>query len=217
MQMLLAVMVCCAVGALHRETVFRRKPFRVIIGGILHLLIDNRLEIRVLGRIDAQAAGVDHIVGLGVGVAVPLLQRILDLFDQLVGIIGIGAAMPGGLHVHILNAVIHLVREGHILLLPGNIALPVHLAEDDLPAGIVLFRMGDGIIPGRILGNACDNGALRERKVRHVLSEVAHRRGFYAQGIISQVNGIEIIREDRLPIHGFCQLQRQILLLDLSL
>ena len=124
------------------KSVFDGIAGRRIVVGVVDLLIYDGLNRGVLCRIDGEAAGIQHVVGLGVGVAKLFLHGILHLFHQLVREIAVRCGSLFGDDLHILNPGIDVVRQRFLLLFLGDIALIHHILQDDL------LLVGVGLLSG---------------------------------------------------------------------
>ena len=78
------------------------------------------------------------------------------------------------------------------ILLLGDPPLVEHLPEDVLLTILVVLRIEQRIIIGRVVGNRDDRRTLSERKVRKVLGEIGVCRRFGAVGVIGEKHHIEI-------------------------
>ena len=67
------------------------------------------------------------------------------------------------------------------------------MLEHRLPSGIVVIGMGDRIVSRRILGNAGDAGAFGKGEVRYTLVEIALRCCLNTEGILSEIDRVQII------------------------
>ena len=76
--------------------------------------------------------------------------------------------------------------------------------------------MGNRVKPGRILGDAGNDGALGEGQGIHRFIKIPQRGSLNAQGVLPQVDGIHVIEQNLVLGHGFGQFNGQVLLLDLS-
>ena len=76
--------------------------------------------------------------------------------------------------------------------------------------------MGNRIVFGWALRNRCEHCALGERQLGDILAEIAFRCDAYAQGVLTEVDCIEVILENPVFVYDFFQLEREVLLLKLS-
>ncbi len=160
-----------------------------IVLRIVDFLVNDRLESRILSRMNLQAPGVEKVIGLILCISFFLLQGSHDLGNQLVRKIGERILAFLCHKIHILNTGIHVVGQSLFLLLLGDLFLLVHILQNDPPLFLIplatLFRKR--IKTGRVLGNAGDDGRFRERQLRDVLVKIAFGCGLDAKRIISQI------------------------------
>ena len=85
--------------------------------------------------------------------------------------------------------------------------------------------MRNRIVFAGILGDRSDAGAFGQIQFADRLSEIAERSGLYAQGILSQIDGIQVVHQNivfiifdrRVMFQLLFQLNGKVLLLDLTL
>ncbi|CDD40788.1 unknown [Clostridium sp. CAG:299] len=200
-----------------RQTVFNGILSQRVVGGIADLLVHNGLHLRILGRVNAQAAAEQQVAGLGIRISQLLLQGLCDLLNELVRIVGIGSVVLLVRQIHVLDSGIHVVGQGLLLLLLGDVILIVHLLENGGPPFGVVLGSCNGIQAGRVFRDGSDDRAFRQSQLRHILIEIAQSRRLDAQSVVSKVNRIQVIRNNNFPIHVFGELERQILFLDFTL
>lgn len=174
-----------------------------VVVGIADLLVDDGLEIRILCRVNLEAAGVEQVVGLGLRVAELFLERRHDLFDQLVRKIGERAVVFLCHEIHVFDPGVNIVSQGFLLILFGDFTLLVHVLEDDAALFLVvllaIFRKR--IEPRGVLGDAGDDRCLGKSQLRDVLVKIPLGRRLDAQGVVSEVDGIQIVLHDELFAH----------------
>ena len=196
-----------------------------IVVGIRSLFIRDSLDGRILCGMDDQAAAVDQLIGLGLGIA-DFLQIGDDLICQGVYEVGVDFVLflfldgvgLGDPFVYIL-----CIGQGLIILLLADHLLVQHFVQDHLTARLVLLRVGDRVILGRVLGNGGKDRAFGKAQVFQLgLVEITVGSRADTQCGMSQVDGVEVVeQDDRLGVLALCcqfffQLDGQILLLDLS-
>ena len=174
---------------------------------------------------DDQAAAVDQLIGLGLGVA-DFLQIGDDLICQGVYEVGIDFVLflfldgigLGNPFVYIL-----CIGQGLVILLLADHLLVQHFVQDHLTARLVLLRVGDRVILGRVLGNGGKDRAFGKAQVFQLgLVEITVGSRADTQCGMSQVDGVEVVeQDDRLGVLALCcqflfQLDGQILFLNLS-
>ena len=220
-QIVLRIIHNGAVRMLHRQPPGYLVLGGVIVVGIVDLLVHNGLEIRVLGGIDRETAGVQQLLRLLRCIAQPLHQSFLHLLRQLIRKVGIRGIGLLHLDIGLLDAVVDRIRQCLLITILVDIALLQQILQHLRPPLGIVLRMGNGIQRRRILGDGGDNRTFRKGQVADFLIEIAPRRHLDAQGVRTQIDGIQVFR-DNAVLHGFLvqlrlvlQLQRQILLLKL--
>ena len=133
---MLGVAVCVGDG----EAVLHGILGRVIVVRVVDLLVHNGLDVRVLGRVDLQAAGVEQVAGLALRIVQLFHQVLYHLLDQLVREIAVGIDALFFYRVHVLDAAVDVVGQGLFLLGFCDFFLLVHVLQYDSPA----FRIGLG-------------------------------------------------------------------------
>ena len=129
-------------------------------------------------------------MSLGFCVAQLLHQSVLHLLSQLVRKIAVGSrgGFVGG--INRLYSGINVIGQSHFLFLLGDHSLIKHILKN----GFAFFRIGllaaDGIVLGRVLGNAGNDRALRQCQIRHFFIKVPSGGNLHAQSIFSKVNGV---------------------------
>ena len=142
-----------------------------IIFFLLKLFIHNRLNVAVLGAVNAQTAAVNGFLRFFFRISAPLNQMLFHLLDQSVHKVGIRLVFIH--HRRLLNAGIHIVSQRFLLLFRCDPALLRHIAQHHLPALGVFLRVGSGIPPGGILRNGRQHGTFGQRQVFTVFSEIS--------------------------------------------
>ena len=212
----LAVVDLLPVWLHHRQGVLQAvfDVFRIILR-VRGLLIHNRLDLRILGRLDGQTAVVDQTISLLGGIALHLLQILDHLFNRGVHIIGIDRRGAGAL-IRRLDPLVYVILQSLVILLLADMLLSEHGVQDPLAALRVVIRVADGIILAGVLSNGRDSRRLRDGQIADVLIKIPVGRRLDAQGILSQVDGVQVSLQDLLLGHDLLQLNRQILLLKLT-
>ena len=132
-----------------------------------------------------------------------------------------GIGLLGG-SIYILDPIINIICQSLLQLVLCDIVLLIHILKDDpAPFGII-FSAGNGIKTGGVFGDGGENRTFRERQIGDFFIEIPPCGHLNAQGIVAQVDGVEIVGDDDF----FCfflahagilfQLYGQILLLKLS-
>ena len=180
-----AVVVClCAVGRSDGQGIIEviGCVVREIAGFLAALTVDNLLDIRILGGADAQAAAVEHIVGLVFGPLLAVIDQVEllvlhiadDLADQCVDEVGVDAVVHFFLvNVDGGNRRVNILGESRLVLFLCDIALREHMLKNDFLTGLVVLGENDRIICSRILCDTCQYRALGKRQVLGGLIEVA--------------------------------------------
>ena len=127
-----------------------------IVGVGIHLFITDLLDPHILGGVDAQASAVHGIIGLGLRISQLLAQILHDLFCQGIHEVAVWAFFACRA-VDRLDPGIYIIRHGFVGLL--DVPLIQHVFQNLVPALLVVLRIGDRIVFGRILGNACNDCA----------------------------------------------------------
>ena len=108
--------------------------------------------------------------------------------------------------VDLLDPGVHVISQRFLVLILIDISLFQHVFQHLCPALLVLLRVRDGVQAGGALGDACDTRGFRQRQLRNGLTEIAVGCRLYTQGILAQVDGIQIIFQDLLLVHDLRQL-----------
>ena len=106
---------------------------------------------------------------------------------------GVGLLGSG---IYILDPVIYIIRKSIFHILFGDIILVYHVLKDDLTSCIVVFRIGNGIISGRIGSNRCKDGTFCKSEVRNFFIKIPPCGNLNSQGIAAQVNGVQIVGDN---------------------
>ena len=190
----------------------------IVICLIRELLIRDGLDLGIQGGVDAQAAGGHHVLSSDLGIARGD-QVSHDLVIERVGKVGAGGGVTH-LVIDIVeaDAVIDLirVRDGLIIFCLGDKIQFPHFLQAFLTSFRVELRMPDGVVCGRVLGDAGNDGALGDCQLRTGFAEIAQGGSLHAQGILPQVDGVHIAQQHVVLGGVFGQLQRQVLLLQLT-
>ena len=194
---------------------------RVIVVRIIDLLIDDRLEARILGRVDREATGVQEVGRLVLRIAEAVLELLDHLCRQLIHEVGVRLILRRLLYIDILDTRVHVVRPCFIILRLIDIALLEHVLQHLCTALCVPLWMGDRVESARILRDRRDHGTLGERQITHFFIKVASRRHLDAEGIRAEVDGVQILGDDTLLDFFLAEsrlvldLEGQVLLLEL--
>ena len=90
------------------------------------------------------------------------------------------------------------------------------MLEDLLTPPHVVLRIGDGIVARGILRDAGDDRGLGEGQIADGFAEIAQRSGLYAEGIVPEVDGVQVIQQNIILAHGLLELHGKILFLDFT-
>ena len=101
------------------------------------------------------------------------------------------------------------------MLLSDKVQLQ-HFVQASFPAFGVFFRITDGIVAGRILGDTGDDGRLGHGQFTCGFAEIPFGSGFHAQGILPQIDSVHIFQQDSIFIVIFGDFQGEILFLQLT-
>ena len=176
---------------------------RCLLDVVLHFLVHRAVDLQTLGvYFFTRRAGTDVVV---------LGEVFLQIIEQLVVVPVLHVALV----VLFLGGVLeadkgHVGALGHRLLifLVGDNALVVHLAEDQLTAFLVVFGVDQRIPAGRVLGDAGDRRAFRQRTVLDALAEVELCRRLDSLAVIAEVDDVEICLQDLILGVFLLQLER---------
>ena len=194
---------------------------RVIVVRIIDLLIDDGLEARILGRVDREATGVQEVGRLVLRIAEAVLELLDHLCRQLIHEVGVRLILGLLLYIDILDTRVHVVRPCFIILRLIDIALLEHVLQHLCTALCISLRMRDRVQAARILRDRCDHGTLGERQIAHFFIKVTSRRHLDAEGIRTEVDGVQILGDDTLLDFFLAEsrlvldLEGQVLLLEL--
>ena len=165
LQILFRIMGQAAVFMSHRQPVICGPGYSVIMTGIIDLLVHDLLHGHVLGGIDGQAAGIDHLPGQLPGITQLFRHGVRDLADDLIREVAVGCGFCLCLHIHILDAGIDIILQSLFFLLCRDHPLGLHIIQDSGPAGPVFLRPCKRVKPGRIFCDPGQHGALGQSQV----------------------------------------------------
>ncbi len=114
------------------------------------------------------------------------------------------------------DSCIHIIRKGTLILALADIALIQHILKHQCPALLISVRMFNRIVFSRALGDGCQNRSFGNVQLADTLSEIPVRRRLNTQGILSQIDGVQIALQNLILTHNVFQLNSQILFLQLS-
>ena len=173
-------------------------------------LLHDALQLRVDGRVDLIASGVEQLLGDLLGIVLLAVQRVDHVVEDLLDEIRI-ELLRGGLRHLLLRAV-----GGHIVVVPHEhqrlvdrrlvfrvvqIAELVHLVEHRLLPLLVLLTEGlaaveraltGGVVEVGVLRDADDGRALGDGQVLGVLAEVVLGGRLNAVGMVAEVDEVQI-------------------------
>ena len=178
-----------------------RKMRRVPVVGI-----HQCLQFLVHRRIYRQTAGIEQCGSLRGRIAQPLLQVAYNIRRHRI-------SKPAG-HAGLVRVRsfpgIKPDAAGDRLhpLCLGDIPLPAHLGQDQLPAGAVFVRMRQRVIAGRVLRNGGKGSAFRQRQLRHRFGEAAVGGGTDSETAATQIDDIQVCLQNLGLIGGLLQRQR---------
>ncbi len=172
------------------------------------------LDLRIQGADDAQAAGVDHLPGHFLAVALLAHQVFHHAVEHFVDEI-----RPNLLFV-VLPAVLPQLK----LLgfgLPGlafaDKAILLHLVQHQVPPVPIEFRETDGVVFIGVFSDARDGGAFHQRQLVQLFAKIDFGRRPHAVGALPQVDGVQVELQDIIFFVFLVQLQRPHDLRNLSL
>ena len=169
---------------------------RIIVVRVVDLLVHDLLDRRILSGLDPQAAGIQQIRRLFFRKSQPLPEDADALLDEGVRKPGVGMIFRSINGIHDLDPVIDVVRKSRLMLFRIDVALVLHVLQHLGPTLRIFLRMGQGIEPGGVFGNGSQHRALGKVQLADLLSEIAAGGHLDAQGIVAQIDGVEIIRDD---------------------
>ena len=178
--------------------------------------VTDLLDPQVLCGDNCQAAAVDQIVGLGLGVSFLCFQIFHQLFDQGIRKVGIRCVIFGERRC-LQDTVVYIVRDSLVVLRLIDVALFKHIVKHGFAPLCIFLRILDRVIPGRILGDRGDDRTLGKGQIRHILIKVAHGSCLHAKAPLSKVDRIHIGFKDLFLVHFFFKLKRKVLLLQFTL
>ena len=171
---------------------------RNFIIGVVQFFLDDALDLGIDGGVDAQAAVKDQRAGFLGRVVGLLLQVVEQLIVECIGEVGVvggaGHVLGTALALHHLDG----LRRCGIILILGDVALVVHLIQHVVAALHQLFGVGEGVVLGRILGDGCEDGALREGQILDMLAKVLVGASLHAANDTGQRDGVEVGFQDGL-------------------
>ena len=194
---------------------------RVIVVRIIDLLVDDRLEARILSGVDRESTGVEQVGRLVLRIAESILQLLDHLRRQLIDEVGVRLILRLLLYIDILDTRIDVVGQGFRIPCLIDIALLEHVLQHLRTALRVPLRVGDRVQSARVLRDRGDDRTLGECQIAHFFIEVTSRRHLDAEGIRTEVDGIQILGEDTLLDFFLAEsrlvldFEREVLLLEL--
>ncbi len=175
------------------------------VGGVLVNGVRDRLDVGVLAAVDliarVEQQGARGLLADALGLH-EIPHHVVDDDFFVVGIDLVAVLAARGIGEDQLFG--HRVLPGLVV----DVALLVHLAQDDLLPLLVVLLVIEGIVVSGLVGDADDGGRLGQRQLRHVLAEVGVRRRLHAVAALSEVHGVEIPFHDLLLVVLLLQLQR---------
>ena len=116
-----------------------------------------------------------------------------------------------------LNAGIDIIINGFVILLLGDISLIQHVIQNFLTSLGILFRVLNGIVFGRSLGDTCDGSTLRKVQIPYILIEILAGCCLHTVSACTKVDGIQVILKDYIFIIDLLlNLNGKVLLLKLT-
>ena len=175
------------------------EQFAIVPGVVQHQLFHRVLDRRVHGGVHTQAAVEDHILGFGVGLQViGFLQVLGQLGDDGFGEVGVvgadGHVLGLGLALHQSDG----LGGGGIILFLGDVALVEHLVQNVVAALDQVFRVGEGVVTGGVLGDGGQHGTFGQRELTDALAEVGVGTGFHTLNGAGEGHGVEVCFQDGL-------------------
>ena len=175
------------------------EEFVVVPGVVEHELLHRVLDVRVHGGVHTQTAVEDHVLGFGVAFQVVGLFQVLgQLGDDRLGEVGVVGADG-----HVLGLGFALrqgdgLGGGGIIVRLGDVALVEHLIQHVIAALDQIFRVGEGIVAGGILGDGRQHRTFGQGQLAHALSEVGVGAGFHTLDGAGQGHGVQVGFQDGL-------------------
>ena len=188
--------------------------FRVI-ALILEYGITDSLDFRILCWINLKTATVEKCVGLSLVVA--CCNKISDyVVGKSIYKVGVDGWISAGLLVDVLDPWIYIICKSSVILDLGDELVLEHVVKDLGTTLGVLFGMGDGVKPTRILSDGSNYCALWKGKVWNRLVEISKWCSLYTQCILAKVDGVHVVEKDILLGHSLLKLNGQVLFLNLT-
>ena len=185
-----------------------------IIVGIIGFLVADFLQGCILRGIDAETARVQKRIRLCLRIALfdeicqHLVRQRIDEVRVHLLVFRIG--------VDHLNAAVDVIRHGFIVLVLCDELVLEHLVQDLFTAGSVFLRIDNGVVTGRILGDAGNDGVLGQVQVTDGFVEIPERCRLHAERVVAEVDGVEVVEQDVVLAHRLLQLDGEVLLLNLA-
>ena len=166
--------------------------------GIVHGILDGRLDLGVHGGVDPQTAVEDHRLGLVRRHVQLLLQIVEQLIVERIGEVGVLGGTGG-----VLGGAAGLGQRdglgtGGIVLILGDIPLGIHLIQHVVAPGDEVFRVGEGIVRRGVLGDGSQHRALRQGQILHMLAEIFLGARLHAADNARQRDGVQVGFQDGL-------------------
>ena len=131
-----------------------------------------------------------------------IVEHVVDDGLGIVAVDGLGALIGFAAHEH------ELLRHSLIVLLLVDPALLIHLLEDGLLPGFIVFAADEGVVLRGVVRDADDARALGEREVLRLLAEVGLGGSVDAVAALAEVDDVEVPLHDLFLIIGLLEFER---------
>ena len=174
------------------------------VAAVFVIVIHDVLNVHINAGIDIVAAVIEKMLGGIRRAALGLGQVLNNVADDGVHIIGIDGGIPV-----VIQTVAENKRLGHgrNVFIMGDIALIIHLPEDGLLAGFVVFLKLIGVIERGVIGDADEAGAFGEAELGDLLAEIGLGSGAHAVTALAKVDVVEVPGHDFVFGVGLFKLQ----------
>ena len=135
-------------------------------------MIQDFLNLRILRGIDLQAAAVQRIERLGLGIPRLLYQILAHLVGHFIHKIGIDCTGGFRFFVVLPDPGIHIIRHGILIFFLRDIALLQHILKHQGTPVRIILRVADGIISTGTFGDGRQHRRLRQGQFTDILSEI---------------------------------------------
>ena len=171
-----------------------RREIRVV--GVEHQVFHGRLHLGVHRSFNGVTAGVEHLLGRGLVHALLGGNVAHHLIEESIG--EVRGSRGGVLLACVLFRQHQRLGGGVAVILFRDDALLPHVVEQEVPAVDQVFRVGIGVVVGRVLGNGRNGSALPEGELADILIKVLVGCRLHTLNGTREADGVEVSFQDGL-------------------